>query len=81
LRDLVLEGASAPEVLALLSIYRGLGNQEPAMIGRLHAKGWIDVLSDEPVLTIAGNCLIQAHLEPTDSKTAFVPGKHVTLGS
>jgi hypothetical protein len=59
MRDAVLQGAETVEIEALAKIARSQGNSiAPALARRLQAKGWIDSIGEEHLLTICGRTLI-----------------------
>jgi len=59
-RDLVLEGALSSEVDAMMAVCMNSTHRLPReTMARLQAKGWIDVIGDTVLVTIAGRTLVQ----------------------
>lgn len=57
--DRILEGVQASELASLRALAEGGLVPEKRDIVPLHAKGWVDMLGDVPVITITGRTLLE----------------------
>jgi hypothetical protein len=58
--DRILEGVQASEVASLQALAEGGLMPARRDIASLHAKGWVDMLGNVPVITITGRTLLDA---------------------
>ncbi|MBJ3786814.1 hypothetical protein [Devosia sediminis] len=57
--DLILEGATDRDVAALRALARGGAGPAPGDIAPLLAKGWVDVIGKDTIITLTGRTLIE----------------------
>lgn len=57
--DRILEGVHASELASLRALAEGGHMPARRDIAPLHAKGWVDMLGDVPVITITGRTLLE----------------------
>lgn len=59
--DLILEGVNPGEIACLRALAAGQGVPGGADIAPLHAKGWIDVIGTDTIITLTGRALLDRH--------------------
>ena len=59
--DLILEGVNAREVASLKALADNGVLPARGDIGPLHAKGWIDVIGKDAIITLTGRALLDRH--------------------
>lgn len=62
--DLILEGVNASEVASLRALAAGEPLPAQRDIAPLHAKGWVDVIGNEPIITLTGRTLLDRQSAP-----------------
>ena len=56
--DLILEGVNASEVASLRVLAEGSVVPARREIAPLHAKGWVDMIGDDAIITLTGRALL-----------------------
>ena len=56
--DLILEGATATDVASLRALADGATLPPRQAIAPLHAKGWVEVIGDDAIITLTGRTLL-----------------------
>ncbi|SMQ75643.1 hypothetical protein SAMN06295905_2363 [Devosia lucknowensis] len=57
--DRILEGVSEGEVASLRALADGHGIAVGRDIAPLHAKGWVDVIGGDAIITLTGRTLLE----------------------
>ncbi|MCP8884638.1 hypothetical protein NIM87_14060 [Devosia sp. XJ19-1] len=57
--DLILEGVHASEIASLRALADGAVPPARRDIVPLHAKGWVDVIGDDAIITLTGRALLE----------------------
>ncbi len=57
--DLILEGVNASEVASLRALDKGDVSAARRDIAPLHAKDWVELFGDDPIITLTGRALLE----------------------
>ena len=57
--DMILEGVRPADMASLRALAQEGVVPARAHIAQLHAKGWIDLVNDEPIITLTGRTLLE----------------------
>jgi hypothetical protein len=57
--DVILEGVRAAELASLSALARGEPTGRHTEMAPLYAKGWVELVGNEPVITLTGRALLE----------------------
>lgn len=57
--DMILEGVRAAELASLSALARGEPMSRRNDMAPLYAKGWIELVGNEPIITLTGRALLE----------------------
>ncbi len=62
--DLILEGVSEREMASLRALADGAAMPAIREIEPLHAKGWVEVIGSDAIITLTGRTLLERRMSP-----------------
>lgn len=62
--DLILEGVSEREMASLRALADGAAMPACREIAPLHAKGWVEVIGSDAIITLTGRALLERRTLP-----------------